>query len=354
MTTTTASGSAFSESGKEPKVPFPLEDLAQCFDFGRWRSLRWLPRGRNEHAEITTDRSTYYLRRSHTRKARESVQWQVELLIELHRHGLPVPQPLACRKGGHIVELGERFYTATEILPGTPFDDAQPEHVLAMGRMLARFHAAGSVQQLRDPKASGENIDHALREELTDPNAKDHPELWAHAKEVEARLAPLLPHLPVVLLHQGCRRRNMLFTGTRITGLLDFDSARFGPRVLDVVGALLDVSKVHTAIQRTDHKVALDLSNMALLLGGYREIATLSPIEVEAIPVLMTAKRAAKALGSMNKLSRSDADEEARHKILLEQARLVWLIEHADAVRATVEGASTATADAVERTTRVA
>ncbi|MGQ0630305.1 MAG: phosphotransferase enzyme family protein [Sporichthyaceae bacterium] len=338
MTIAVASRSAFSESGKEPKVPFPLADLAQRFDLGRWQSVRWLPRGKNEHAEITTDRSTYFVRRSHVRKTRESVQWQVQLLTELHRHGLPVPQPLTCRAGGHIVALDERFYTAAEILPGTPFDDAQPEHVLAMGRMLARFHAVGSIQEFSDPNPSRESIQDSLREELADAHANDHPELYARAAEVEARLAPLLPDLPIALLHQGCRRRNMLFTGTTITGLLDFDSARFGPRVIDVVGALLDVSKVHTAITRTDHKVALDLSHITLFLGGYREVARLSAVEVEAIPVLMEAERACDALGSMTRIDTSDTTEEFQHKARLEQARLMWLVEHEDAVRAAVEG----------------
>ena len=95
------------------------------------------------------------------------------------------------------------------------------------------------------------------------------PEVSGRAAEVVAELEALLPDLPRAVVHGGARRGSMLFRGSEVVGVLDFDSAHPDVRVLDIAVAAHDVGKVYTQKGDDDHKVALDLSRVANLLEAY-------------------------------------------------------------------------------------
>lgn len=329
MTVTVTSTAGLAESGRPPREPFPLADLAATFDLGHWRSVRWLRGGKNEHAEVVTDRATYFLRRSYRSKALASLNWQVELLMRLRGQDLPVPEPMPCRNGGHVAEFGDRLYFVTRTLPGTPYDPEQPEHLRAMGRQLAGYHALVPTLGVVDPEPEQATLRDSVLDRLRTVDALAFPELLHVGRRVAARLDRLWPQLPTTVLHGGCRRGSLLFTGSTITGLLDFDSARFGPRALDVATAVHDVSKVYTESGRPDHKVVLDLDRIRIFLAAYRESGDLSAAEAEAIPVLIAAKRIKRALGRAARMAGASHTDDDTDKIRLEFARLTWLDDHA-------------------------
>ena len=104
-------------------------------------------------------------------------------------------------------------------------------------------------------------------------------------------------------------------------------------RVLDLAVAVHDVGKVYTRLGEEDHKVALDLGRIAGFLAAYRGELRPTAAEIEALPLLLEAKRLKRGLG---RRARADAGEPLSRndhaKIRLEDRRLDWLEEHREAV----------------------
>jgi homoserine kinase type II len=330
----------FPESGKPPKDPFPVREVVEYYGLGRILAVHWLSAGKNNHAQVETDRGTSFLRRSYRAKTVESLRWQVDLLGLLRAEGLPVPVPLVGRTGDPVAVVDDRLFTATAPLPGTPYDPESTEHPRAAGRMLAAYHDIADHLGLPDPPDTArESLLEGVLDRLPLVDADEHPELYERCTRVADRLAALWPQLPTTVVHGGCRRGSFLFTGDEITGLLDFDSARRAPRVLDLATAVHDVGKVYTSREREDHKVALDLDRVAQFVGAYLGSRSLTPAEVEAVAVLIAAKRAQRALG---RAARLQAGEELSEndivKIRMETARLAWLQDHSGRLDAICAG----------------
>jgi homoserine kinase type II len=117
------------------------------------------------------------------------------------------------------------------------------------------------------------------------------------AGEVLDLLDRLYPELPLLIIHGGCRRGSALFSGDRLITMLDFDSARYEARVVDLAIALHDFAKVFGERGSPDFKVALDLEVVAGFLGAYLQANALEPAEIEALPALLAARPLKRAIG---------------------------------------------------------
>lgn len=348
---TTATGHALPHQGsapeqtaqldKFPKYPFPLPELQQAWKLGGWRSIHWLSSGKNEHAELTTGAGRFFLRRSYRSKTRQALQFQVELLAALRAAGFPAPVPVPAASGECIVAIPEtaseakaaqdRLYMVTEALPGAAYhgsgdDGVDLDLLRTMGRELARFHHAVGSFGLADPEAGRRDLLDGVREKLAAMDVAAGPDLHARGVQIAQRLEQLDTLLPRTIMHGGFRRGSLLFLGGAVSGFLDVDSARSGPRALDLATALHDIGKVYTEKGRDDHKVVLDLDKIAVFLAGYRELAAIEPVEAEAIGVMIEAKRVKRALGRCERLDAGEVLSENDHiKIDMERARLAWL-----------------------------
>lgn len=70
-----------------------------------------------------------------------------------------------------------------------------------------------------------------IRKDRTTVDACAIEQIWRGA---ESELKPLYKELPQQLIHRDAHPSNMLFSAGRLTGLLDFEMVRRGPRVFDV------------------------------------------------------------------------------------------------------------------------
>jgi homoserine kinase type II len=218
------------------------------------------------------------------------------------------------------------LWVVTRGLVGSPFDDGSRAHVRALGRTLGRYHRVVADQPavVTLPLVLTE-----LRARVAQPDLE--PGVRARALRVIDRLTALLPDLPRVVVHGGARRSSLIFAGDQVVGVLDFDSAHPDVRVLDLAVAVHDVGKVFTRSGADDHKVALDLDRVTEMLVAYRGESALTAAEIQALPLLLEAKRLKRGLGRRARLADGEALSENDHaKIRLEDARLTWLDEHRD------------------------
>lgn len=70
-----------------------------------------------------------------------------------------------------------------------------------------------------------------FRDDGTTVDADAIEQIWRDAR---SELGPVYKELPQQLIHRDAHPSNMLFSAGRLTGLLDFELVRRGPRIFDV------------------------------------------------------------------------------------------------------------------------
>ena len=177
------------------------------------------------------------------RAGNTDVYRQAPLLRALHRAGLPVPDvPWA---GADEDAFGTPF-VMMQFLPGQPFFvwqpdasfDLAPRAVAALWQQcidaLARLHRFDWRRHLPDWQAPC-----ALRDEIGrwSPILAKSPEPpWIEAglRTRERLLATLPSDAPVGLVHGDYQPGNVLYDGGRLSGVIDWELASIGGRLLDV------------------------------------------------------------------------------------------------------------------------
>ncbi len=327
---TPAAGVLLDRAGEE----LPLAELSALWPLGGWASISLVPGGKNEHFRVASADGIHYLRRSYRSKPLDELAGQLALMRLLRARGFPAPELVPARTGADHVELFGRWWIATRGVAGEPFDDGSLAHVRALGDTLGRYHrvVADQPAPVAEPALLRE-----LRGRAAEPGVD--PALRTRAGDVAGRLAGLLPELPRTVVHGGARRGSLVFDGGQVVGVLDFDSAHPDVRVLDLAVAVHDVGKVYTGSGDADNKVALDLDRVTELLAAYSQEMHPTAAEMEALPLLLEAKRLKRGLGRRSRaldgehLSGNDYD-----KIRLEDQRLAWLDGHRDALAGVCRG----------------
>ena len=306
----------------------PLAGLAALWPLGGWDSVTVVPGGKNEHFRVESADGTHYLRRSYRSKPLDELAGQLHLMRLLRERGFPAPEVVPARTGADYAELLGRWWIVTRGVAGEPFDDGSLAHVRALGATLARYH--GVVADQPAPMAEPAVL-RELRGRAAEPGVD--PALRTRATDIAGRLAGLLPELPRTVVHGGARRGSLVFDGGRVVGVLDFDSAHPDVRVLDLAVAVHDVGKVYTGPGDADNKVALDLGRVTELLAAYSREMQPTAAEMEALPLLLEAKRLKRGLGRRSRaLDGEVLSDNDYEKIRLEDQRLAWLDEHREAL----------------------
>jgi homoserine kinase type II len=316
-------------------VELPLSELARLWPLGGWYSIAPVAGGKNEHLRVAAADGVHYLRRSYRSKPQVELAHQLRLMRLLRERGFPAPEVVTASSGKDHTELDGRLWIATRGVEGTPFIDASPAHLRAMGRTLARYHqtVADLPAAVTEPAVLVE-----LRTRANDEGVE--PGLRNRAALLVAQLTAVLPHLPRVVVHGGARRGSLVFNGSQIAGVLDFDSAHADVRVLDLAVAVHDVGKVYTGPGDADNKVALDLSRVSEMLAAYSQELQPTEAEIEALPMLLEVKRLKRGLGRLSRSRHGESLSENDYtKIRLEDQRIAWLDEHRNSLTTAVRKA---------------
>ena len=196
------------------------------------------------------------------------LKWIHAVLKHVDGRGVKLlPIPLATLDGGTFVSQGERLWELAPWLPGHPVEtgDVTAEKVTAAFDALARFHlAAESFTDVQQRSGRPPSIEQRLKRlelwqhrggaEAIETNLAATPaidaQLGSHGRVLLTafhRFAPIietelgaLRDTPTAL--QPCIRdihdRHVLFTGDRVTGLIDFGAMRVDTVATDVARLL--------------------------------------------------------------------------------------------------------------------
>jgi homoserine kinase type II len=275
-----------------------LRQALAYYDLGKLRTAWQIKRGFvNDNWAVETAQGQYFLKRRHPHLHQSDlIRAQHDLMEWLWQAGFPAPAIVPTANGKTFLTLDDQFYEIHEYIEGQPYDHNRPDHLEEAATTLGRYHTCVegfASQSLRNLGTLYSPT--ILRTTLTDLSeawgldrnpdlAKIAGQLEAHALDLAARLAGFstLPHL---VIHGDYYGGNLLFDGNRIVGVVDYDKARWQPRVVELAEALIYFTTERPGhLKHIVYSGTLDLGVVRQFLAAYTDMVSLSKPEIYSLP----------------------------------------------------------------------
>jgi Ser/Thr protein kinase RdoA (MazF antagonist) len=301
---------AAAPSAAPPRQPptrasFDAGELAMVcsrYDIGVIESVRPFKRGsgRAPKVVIKTDRGRYLLkRRAAGPQTPVRVAFSHAIQSHLSARKFPLPLLITTRTDqSTILLLDGHTYELFEFIAGDNYDlslDATADAGRALGlfhRLLVRFHASsyspavGSYHNAPGLRRHLDAIASRLHESERATVAYLADAYDAAASSVEAAGIARWPHQ---IIHGDWHPGNMLFKGSRVAAVIDYDTARLGPRAVDLANGALQFSITMRGQDPRHWPEALDEGRLKRFCRGYETVrdCVISVAELRALPWLM-------------------------------------------------------------------
>ena len=241
-----------SQGLKQLAMQDELKRVLGHYDFGELTTAHRVEHGFvNENWVVETTSGKYFLKRRHPDlRNLDLVCAQHALTMHLRQLGFPAPAILPRVSGETLLVLDGELYEIQEYISGTPYDHTRAPHFRAAAAMLAVYHLC--VQDFADqrlcdpgrlycPTLLGANLSIlAANWKLGQDTILVQlvKELESHAADLASCLTPC-EELPQLIIHGDFHAANLLFKGDCVVGVLDYDKARWQPRVVELAEALI-------------------------------------------------------------------------------------------------------------------
>jgi homoserine kinase type II len=275
-----------------------LEQVLSHYRLGRLTHAHRIEQGFvNENWAITTTRGPFFVKRYPPRQRQMSlIRAQHELMEFLRLRGFPAPTLVRGLDGQTLLILDGLCYEIQEYIAGEPYDHRRPAHLEQAALTLARYHSCveGFVSRrlchlghLYTPGTVRETLNRLAQAWQADPD----PALASLVRKLEGRAEKLAAGfarhgaLSQLVIHGDYYADNLIFRGETVVGVVDYDRARWEPRVAELAEALIYFSAPHPAHMR--HIVYpgfLQWAPFYRFLEAYNYTRTLQEEEAQALP----------------------------------------------------------------------
>jgi homoserine kinase type II len=297
---------------------FSAEELAivlSHFEIGVIDSIVEFPRGSRKAPKllIVSEQGKFLLkRRARGKDDPFKVAFTHALQLFLAAKQFPLPHLIGTkRENNSMLQWRNGVYELFEYIPGQGYPQTL-EATFDSGRVLAlyhklledfksewqppsgSYHGASAVEQGLRSIASSANA--GLNTESNDVQQLLSYLLRAYKRSAEAVEQQGIDKWPRTIVHADWHPGNMLFRDNHVVAVIDYDSARLLPRVIDIANGALQFS-----IIGGDEDVAKwpdypDESRFKRFLRGYDQVMLLSQAEIRTIPPLMIEALIAEAV----------------------------------------------------------
>ena len=294
---------------------FLAEELAivlSHFDIGVLDSISEYPRGSRKAPKlmVVSEQGKFLLkRRAKGKDDPYKVAFSHAIQLYLASKQFPLPHLIGTKKNNNsMLQWRNSIYELFEYIPGQSYPMTL-EATFESGKVLALYHkllqdfqsewtpTGGSYHAAPSVEGGLKTIPHTLQSsgdrevEILMKFLKDS---YRHAAKTADGLG--LDTWPKQIVHADWHPGNMLFRDNFIVAVIDYDSARLLPRIIDAANGALQFS-----ILGGDEDVAkwpdyVDESRFKRFLRGYDEVMLLSEAEIRAIPWLMIEALIAEAV----------------------------------------------------------
>src|SRR5580704_2333586 len=335
---------------------FSAEELAiilSHFDIGVVDSIVEFPRGSRKAPKllIVSEQGKFLLkRRARGKDDPFKVAFTHALQLHLANKQFPLPHLLGTRKENNsMLQWRNGVYELFEYIPGQTYPQTL-ESTFDSGRILALYHKLLEEfkSEWQPPTGSyhaASAVDSGLRSIAagipdTDDNREVHQLLGAllsgYRKAAERVQSLGIDNWPKQIVHADWHPGNMLFRDNRVVAVIDYDSVRLLPRIIDVANGALQFSIIGGDDDISKWPDYLDESRFKRFLRGYDEVMLLSQAEIRTIPLLMIEALIAEAVfpiaatGSFGKVDGMPFLQMVQRKIVWIQKSYDRLVELAD------------------------
>ncbi|HTL28269.1 MAG TPA: phosphotransferase [Tepidisphaeraceae bacterium] len=293
---------------------FSSEELAivlSHFDIGVIDSIVEFPRGSRKAPKllIVTETGKYLLkRRARGKDDPFKVAFCHALQLHLAAKQFPLPHLIGTKKENNsMLQWRNSVYELFEYIPGQSYPQTL-EATFDSGRVLGLYHKllegfksewtppSGSYHNAPSVESGLKSIPGSLGGGETDlnPMVDALVEHYRRAVQTVERLG--IESWPKQIVHADWHPGNMLFRDNHVVAVIDYDSARLLPRIIDIANGALQFSIIggdEDVMKWPDYP---DESRFKRFLRGYDEVMLLSQAEIRAIPSLMTEALIAEAV----------------------------------------------------------
>ena len=277
-----------------------LRRVLGYYDLGKLRAARRIRRGFiNENWNLETTLGHYFLKRRHPHlRQLDVIRAQHALVEHLRRAGFPAPAIIPTSCGETLLTLDDELYEIQEYIEGTPYDHASPAHFREAALTLGRYHTHVQGFAPQALRALGELYSPAiLSANLTKLTAAwglgQAPDLAQAVRQLDAHAADLAHRfaghgvLPHRIIHGDYYAGNLLFEDDLIVGVVDYDKARWQPRLVELAEALIYFVSPRSGRGHLRHLVYpgfLEWEPFTRFLLHYVRFIALDESEIRALP----------------------------------------------------------------------
>ena len=323
------------------------------YDIGVIESVKEFRRGsgRAPKVLIGTDRGRYLLkRRVIGRDGVARVRFCHEIQLHLAARRFPLPKLISSRtEGSTILVLNDFIYELFEYIPGDNYDSSL-DATFDAGRALGLFHRllAGFKSKVFSPTSASYHNARGVEEhmgmveqKLPEPEAGGGvggggaaailSRLKVSYQDAAKRVETLgFPEWPKQIVHGDWHPGNMLFNGSRVSAVIDYDTARICPRIIDIANGVLQFSITMQGQNPDQWPSGLDEGRFKRFCRGYETVkdCVISTAELEALPWLMIEALIVEAIVPIAATG-SFAGLSGAAFLRMVDAKTAWLQQHA-------------------------
>jgi len=310
---------------KSDRQRFAADELAivlSHYDIGVIEKIREFPRGSRKAPKllIKAEKAAYLLKR----RARggkddpERVAFCHGVQLHLAARQFPLPHLIGTRtRNDSMLHLGGDTYELFEYIQGTPYDQSL-EATQDSGKILSLMHKLLRDYKVQQPQPitsyhNARSVFNAFKQiptALAKRNPLLTPEqirrnrdlvytLQGYYEDAVARVeASGINDWPQQIVHSDWHPGNMLFRGTRVVAVIDYDTARVLQRIIDIANGALQFSIIGGGDDPLAWPEGIDLARFKRFIKGYDSVPDnlLTRAELRICPWLMIEALIAEAV----------------------------------------------------------
>ena len=341
---------------------FELASVLSHYELGIIHSIKEYPRGSRKSPKllIRTEDDTFLLkRRAPGRDDPYKVAFCHSLQMYLAQRKFPLPHLIGTRADNNsMLRFDGKIYELFEYIKGVSYDGSLKATSDA-GKALALFHKL--LRDFQSPYTPPNGSYHAARsvdtalQQIPGTLQRIDPQGLVATGDRLAQLVQFLdesyhnaaaraeqaglPDWPQQIVHCDWHPGNMLFRGSRIVGVIDYDAARLYQRIVDIANGALQFSIIGGGENPAKWPDYLDESRYKRFLRGYESVpdCLISRAELRIIPDLMIEALIAESvipIAATGSFARMDGTS----FLLMVQRKVRWLEKQAQHLIQAIEG----------------
>ena len=288
--------------GRDTFAADELAIILSHFDLGTVESITEFPRGSRKAPKllVKAEHGQFLLkRRARGRDDPYKVAFCHQIQLFLAAKQFPLPHLIGTRKENNsMLQWRGAVYELFEYIPGQGYPQT-PESTTESGRVLALYHklletfhseyttASGSFHRAPSVEAGIRQI--AAGKLAAGPDAQALLgfllDSYRHAASTVDACG--IETWPKQIVHADWHPGNMLFRDNRVVAVIDYDSARQLPRIIDTANGCLQFSILGGDEDVTKWPEHLDEARFKRFIKGYDDVMLVSAGELKTIPWLM-------------------------------------------------------------------